>query len=156
MNRAQQRYVASWIGAAVLISVGFLEAEWLSANFDTLLWPLLALLMIAAALSPKLPSLSERRAAMANVVRDHPFIGAWLVICCFIIAFGVYWVLSRQIDLTKELGPGRMWILLVLLILSFTAPLWVVTAINEYKTRGAQSNPTAESDARKSSARGSP
>ena len=156
MNRAQQRYVASWIGAAVLITVAFLESEWLSANWHALRWPLLALLMIAAALSPKLPSWRERSAAVANAVRDHPFIGPWLVFCCLVIAIGIYWVLSSQIDLTKELGPGRISVLLLLLILIFTAPLWIVMTINEYKARGAQSNPTAESGARKSSARGSP
>lgn len=154
MNRTQQRYVVSWMGVVALLVVAILKAEWISEHWHALRWLLFVFIAVAAAVGPKIPSRSERSAAIADTVHDYPIIGVWLAFCGLVFAFGIYWVLSRHVDLEKELGPLTP-LFLMLLIFVLIAPFIIVRAIGEYKSRGAQSNPTAESDAHKGCARGS-
>lgn len=157
MNAAQIRLVFSWIIGTLVLTILLLSLRWLFEKWFLSFFLLLLAFLFLFDRRPIFPPVTfdrwgEWRGEWADMVQQHPFIRVWLIIYVLSLSAAIFWVLLTGFDVLKHFGPAG----LLLPILGLMAPAMVARELDKYRALGARSNPTVESDARKSGARGSP
>lgn len=132
MNRAQRKFVASWVLALSIVLIIGIFDEWILKRWSVVWLPALILVYIAFALRRDTVSYADGRERTLEIIERYPIIKLWLVVYTLCIAVVLFVVFTKNINPREFVGPFELFLLLSPIF----GPIWFVAERNKYRALG--------------------